>query len=287
MPFVHGVDDSHVRVANPLSENEAFLRRTLLETMAKRAEYNLAHRNGNLRLFEIGSAFAPCGQAMPREQVRLTVLIMGQRRPSHFTEPQPPAFDEWDARHMAEVAAAAAYPAARVELNPGSGDALWSVDVDGHRVGSVARVDLDAPIWAAPAFGVELILGEMETQPSAPRGQHTYKEGGRPRPAGATRYRALPTMPPAEFDLALLVPHGTTVADVERVIRGAAGELLEQLQLFDEYTGSAVEAGHRSLAWRLTFRHPDRTLRDKEIEGRRAKVLGALDQELHVRQRST
>jgi phenylalanyl-tRNA synthetase beta chain len=92
-------------------------------------------------------------------------------------------------------------------------------------------------------------------------------------------------MPPAEIDLALSVPDGTTVADVERVIRSTAGELLEQLVLFDQYTGTGVDAGHRSLAWRLTFRHPERTLRDKEIEGRRAKIVGALQQELHVRQR--
>jgi phenylalanyl-tRNA synthetase beta chain len=96
----------------------------------------------------------------------------------------------------------------------------------------------------------------------------------------------LPTMPPAEFDLALLVPDAVAVADVERVVRAAAGELLEKLELFDRYTGSGIEAGHRSLAWRLTFRHPERTLRDKEIEGRRGKILGALEQELHVRQRS-
>jgi len=93
-------------------------------------------------------------------------------------------------------------------------------------------------------------------------------------------------MPAAEFDLALLVPKGTTVAQVERVIRDSAGELLERLDLFDEYTGAGVDEQHRSLAWRLTFRHPERTLRDKEIEGRRNKILGALQQELHVRQRS-
>jgi phenylalanyl-tRNA synthetase beta chain len=82
------------------------------------------------------------------------------------------------------------------------------------------------------------------------------------------------------------VPAGTTVADVERVIRAAAGDLLERLDLFDQYTGAGVDRDHRSLAWRLTFRHPDRTLRDKEIEGRRGKILSALQEELHVRQRS-
>jgi phenylalanyl-tRNA synthetase beta chain len=89
------------------------------------------------------------------------------------------------------------------------------------------------------------------------------------------------------FDLALLVPHDVSGADVDRVIRAAAGELLERLDVFDLYEGEGVDAGHRSVAWRLTLRHPERTLRDKEIEGRRAKILSALQNELNVRQRTT
>jgi phenylalanyl-tRNA synthetase beta chain len=107
-----------------------------------------------------------------------------------------------------------------------------------------------------------------------------------PGPRAVSRYRPLPTTPPADFDLALVVPAGRSVADVELVIRRTAGELLERLELFDEYTGKGIEPGTRSLAWRLTFRHPERTLRDKEIEGRRAKILGALESELNVRQRT-
>ncbi|MEX2177953.1 MAG: phenylalanine--tRNA ligase subunit beta [Gemmatimonadaceae bacterium] len=287
LPFVRGVDATHVRVANPLSENEAFLRTSLLETLTRRAEFNLAQRTGDVRLFEIGSAFAPAGGGMPSEEFRLGVLIMGRRRPAHFTEPQPPVVDEWDAKGIAEATTRAAYPDATIELLPSSGEALWDILVAGDTVGSVRRVALDAPVWAAPAFGLELRLGVVSTAPPAERGRHAYAEARRlPRPA-VTKYRALPATPVAEFDLALLVPVGTSVGEVERVVRGVAGELLERLELFDQYTGAGVEAGHRSLAWRLTFRHPERTLRDKEIEGRRSKILGALQQELHVRQRTT
>jgi phenylalanyl-tRNA synthetase beta chain len=94
-------------------------------------------------------------------------------------------------------------------------------------------------------------------------------------------------MPAAEIDLALLVPVEVPAIEVERVVRASAGELLERLELFDQYTGQGIDAGHRSLAWRLTFRHADRTLRDKEIEGRRARILASLKEELNVRQRST
>jgi phenylalanyl-tRNA synthetase beta chain len=86
--------------------------------------------------------------------------------------------------------------------------------------------------------------------------------------------------------LALLVPETVMSDAVERSIRAASGDLLERLELFDHYTGAGVEPGFRSLAWRLTFRHAERTLRDKEIEGRRAKILGALASELNVRPRA-
>ena len=86
---------------------------------------------------------------------------------------------------------------------------------------------------------------------------------------------------------AVLVPKPTTVADVERVIRAAAGELLESLVLFDQYTGAGVPQDQRSLAWRLTFRHPERTLRDKEIEGRRSQLLKTLETQLGVRPRAS
>ena len=101
------------------------------------------------------------------------------------------------------------------------------------------------------------------------------------------RYRPLPTTPSAEVDIALLVPDGTMAAQVEKVIRASGGDLLENVALFDEYRGEGLPEGVRSLAWRLTFRDPVRTLRDKEIEGRRQKILRSLASELGVRPRIT
>jgi phenylalanyl-tRNA synthetase beta chain len=164
---------------------------------------------------------------------------------------------------------------------------LWNIVVDGETRGHVSRVPLDAPVWASPAFGVELLLGRMPNGDVAPPGEHAHSEPELPAPRPVPAYRPLPVTPASEFDLALLVPDGVRAADVERVIREAAGDLLERLVAFDVYEGTGVDAAHRSVAWRLTLRHPERTLRDKEIEGRRAKILSALQSELNVRQRST
>ncbi len=288
IPFVSGDDARHVRIVNPLAENEAHLRRTLLESLARRAEHNLAHMQGNVRLFEIGSVFAPGGDALPDESVHVAVLVMGDREPAHFSGARPGAYDAWDAKGLAELVAGVAAPGEQVVLEPvGEGDLLWRIVIGGRARGEVSRVALDAPVWAAAAFGVELELQPMSNADVAPAGEHAHGPAVPPAPRGVSRYRPLPTTPASEFDLALLVPDGVRAADVERVIRDAAGDLLERLVAFDVYEGAGVDAGYRSVAWRLTLRHPERTLRDKEIDGRRARILSALQTELNVRQRST
>ena len=279
MPFVRGAAEGFVRVANPLAEDEAFLRRSILDTLARRAEHNLARMQGNVRLFEIGSAFSPSGDVLPAEAVHAAALIMGSRRPPHFTEPKPPAFDEWDAKGLAETMLAALWPNATHSFEPGE-KALWTVTVDGVAVGAVTAVALDAPVWASPAVGVELRLGPAPLDPAA-------RADNRADAGTGARFRPIPVTPAVEFDLALLVPSGTAAAQVEAVIRRSAGEMLERLELFDEFRGSGIPEGYRSVAWRLTFRHPERTLRDKEVEGRRDKLLRTLENELGVRQRTS
>jgi len=300
LPFVAGGDD-YVRVENPLSEAEAHLRRTVLESLAARAEYNLARMTGDIRIFEIGSAFEPARGSLananlqkgvlPREELRVAALIMGRRLPPHFSDPKDKAFErwvrisEWDVRGLAERVAHAAYPAARVELTPAeTGPDLWHIVVDGRSLGRVARMQLDAPVWAAPAFGVELSLGQMDSTPVTERLRAGDTAAA---PASQRRYEPIPVTPASEVDLALLVPAGVSAEAVAVIIRRNAGDILERLTLFDEYVGGGLENAARSLAWRLTFRHAERTLRDKEIEGRRSKILSALADELNVRQRTT
>lgn len=289
MPFVRGDDGTHVRVANPIAEDEPHLRRSVLETLARRVEYNLSRMQGNVRLFEVGSAFARRGGGLPDESARVAAIIMGKRRPPHFTEPLPPDFDAWDAKGLAERIAAIAFPAALPALDAGEDGRSWRIraGAGGPEVGWVGPVAVDRPPWAAEAWGVEIVLAAMPNDFVAAAGAHAHAVPAVAPPVATVRYRPLPVTPAAEFDLALVVPDGTTAGQVEQVLRTSAGDLLEGLSLFDEYRGEGLPPGTRSLAWRLTFRDPVRTLRDKEIEGRRQKILRSLESELGVRPRIT
>ncbi|MEO7362372.1 MAG: phenylalanine--tRNA ligase subunit beta [Gemmatimonadaceae bacterium] len=300
MPFTKTGDES-LRVRNPLADDEPFLRQSILETLARRAEFNLARMQGNIRLFEVGNAFVASTSRLPREETRVGALIMGMRRPPHFTEPNPPAFDVWDAKALAETMIGAAFPRGVATLEAGEGDTLWVIKSrKGNVLGRVARVALDKPVWASDAYGVELLLGAMSSidvaaargnahglfVPSTPDALQDAKAASVVTSAHAT-YQPIPTTPAAEFDLALLVPDATMAMDVERVLRATAGDLLESVHLFDEFRGSGVPEGSRSLAFHLTFRHPERTLKEKEIEGRRLALLDQLNKELGIKPRAS
>ena len=292
MPFVRGAESGFVRVANPLAENEAYLRRDILDTLARRAEYNLDRMQGNVRLFEIGSVFEPTSASMPREELHVGAVIMGRRRPLHFSDPKTAEFeramtiDEWDAKALAELMAREAFSGESVSLADGGGGELWQVRAGDRAVGRVRTISLDAPVWAKPAYGIELSLGVIDSTRVAPPGASAHRLPEYAMTA-VHPYRALPSTPASEFDIALLVPATVRAADIEREVRRVSGDMLESVLLVDEYTGRNIEEGYRSLAWRLTFRHPERTLTAKEIDGRRTNVLRHLEKTLNVRPRTS
>src|SRR5438874_9783721 len=131
MPFVRGAERGYVKVANPLAENEGYLRRDILDTLARRAEYNTARMQGDIRLFEIGAVFMPTQDALPREELHVGALIMGRRRPPHFSDPKSDEFEElmtfdaWDAKALAELIASEALAGAVTTLDDGADGELW------------------------------------------------------------------------------------------------------------------------------------------------------------------
>jgi phenylalanyl-tRNA synthetase beta chain len=252
-----------VRLANPLSSTEAFLRRRLLPGLVRLVEGNWARHVADVRLFELGTVFksAPAGQ-LPVEEYHVAGVLTGHREPLHWSGTGDGRFDLWDLKGVLEAAVALAVPSGAVQVE-GSG---WVVrDSRGRIVGEAGPLEADAPPWAAPLFGFEL---ELDVAPRQPE-----------------RFSALPTTPSSERVLALLLGEGVTVAQVEAVLRRAAGELLEAISIESDYRGSELPPGTRSVAFRLRFRAPDRTLRDAEIDEVERRTLSALGSELRIQRR--
>jgi len=266
--------EGRVPLLNPLSAEEGSLRDTLAHGLLRRVEHNWAHGVRDVRLFEVGTVFSPAGEgAVPREEIRVAAAFTGASRPPHWSG-EAPAWDVWDLRglleELAEAHGAALEPGAPALLGgtvvPGEAFRLVADGAESGGGGRVAPDAADAPAWAGDVWLLEARL---------PVGRRTP----------AVAYAALAERPASERDLALLVPRATAAAEVQEVIRGSAGALLEAVWPFDLYEGKGIPEGTRSIAFRLRFRAPDRTLTDAETDASVASVLAALGERLGVHRR--
>jgi phenylalanyl-tRNA synthetase beta chain len=253
-----------VPLRNPLSAEEGFLRTSLVPGLVRRVEHNFSHGTRDVRLFEIGAVFARSGGALPHEEQRVAAVLTGAARPPHWTGAAPD-YDVWDLKGVFEALADELQDAGleavegRLVLLSGGLQVGWAEPV--------APGAVDAPAWAAPVFALEVRLPTALADVRAPR------------------YRPLPVHPRAERDLALLVPAEVAAAEVAETIRAHAGDLLEDVAPFDLYEGKGIPEGTRSIAFRLRYRAPERTLTDPEVDGAVGRVLEALEERHGVRRR--
>jgi phenylalanyl-tRNA synthetase beta chain len=101
-----------------------------------------------------------------------------------------------------------------------------------------------------------------------------------------SRAQPLPRYPAVERDLAVVVQHHVAAGSLLAAIEESAGELLVLARAFDEYHGSQVPEGHKSIAFTLTFRSPERTLTDAEVDKRMGEIRLALEKRHQARFRS-
>ncbi|MCZ6918263.1 MAG: phenylalanine--tRNA ligase subunit beta [Gemmatimonadetes bacterium] len=251
-------------VLNPLSADEGFLRTELLSGLTRATERNWAVRERDVRLFEIGTVFraAPAGQ-VPAEERWIAGVITGGRAPAHWSASEKAVdFDRWDVKSLFEEAIRGAGVAGSIEQ---VGDRWIARGGDGQMLGRAGELEANRPLWAGPLLGFELAL-------------HA-------RPEPRVHFEPLPSTPAAERDIALVLPDGVTAAAVDAIIAERGGPLLESAVAFDEFRGEGVPG--RSVAWRLVFRSPERTLRDKEVDGSVRKILTQLKEQLGVERRET
>ena len=263
LPFTAVDGNTSVPLLNPLADTGATLRRRLLPTLVRHAERNWNNHVRDVRLFEVGTVFergAPGKR--PVEQLRLGLVVTGAREPGHWGSDAAPDVEVWDLKGLAAVAGALAHPGATWHVE---GDHFMARVKDGRTVGWAGRLDADTPPWGGALFGVEIDVTDGERPP--------------------VRVVPLPTTPAVERDLSLVVPDGVASSAVAGVIRQAAGSLLEAVRVTAEFRGAAVGEGRRSVTFRLTFRAPDRTLRDADVDAIETGVLGALERELGLARR--
>ncbi|MCX7022700.1 MAG: phenylalanine--tRNA ligase subunit beta [bacterium] len=262
-----------VAVKNPLDKGHPYLRPSGFIGLLNAARHNASRGAEDLRFYEIATAFAFSPQA-PVEVKRLCVLLVGER-PADGWFNRARDLDFYDAKGVCEALADALKiaPPELVPVEATEGTPLeFAVRLDGTTVGRLLR------------FGKKL-LSAYNLDERAAWGLELELESLLHR-AGDVKIEPLPLYPPGTRDLALVFDEGVRHADILGVIRSAGGGLLEEVRLFDVYVGKQVGDGKRSLAYSLTYRAPDRTLTDEEIDAAHEGIVKTLRERFHAELRS-
>lgn len=257
-----------VRVANPLGEETGWMRSSLLPALLDAARHNqdLLPSQTNLRLFELGGAFAwGESETLPEEDPRVGILLRGRRAPISWASGTE-MVDVFDLKGVLE----GFFDAFRVEPDWEAGEQAWlhprsstRLVQSGRELGWMGELHPDLAeqlgLEGPPVFVAELSLAALE----AARGELAL-------------HRTLPKLPPAQRDLSFFVDQAVPSARLLSAARTAGADNLEGVRLFDVYEGKGVPEGQRSLAIELVFRAADRTLADAEVDAAVKTVVSAV-----------
>jgi phenylalanyl-tRNA synthetase beta chain len=255
-----------LRVENPLSEDLSVMRPLLLPGLLDAAQHNAAHGRADVALFESAHVYLPERGQTPSHEPTHICAVVTQAAPAGWRTPARPA-DFYAVKALLEALMEAAGVEWRAQeggppfLHPGRTATI--VAADGSELGWLGELhplvlrewELDGPLAAFELDADRLF--ELAPQVS------TYSD--------------VTTFPAVLQDIAVIVPDEVSAERLAEVVREGGGDLLSSLRVFDLYHGEQVGEGNKSLALRLEFRAPDRTLTDEEVAERRTAIERALE----------
>ena len=249
-----------VELLNPMSNEQAVMRQSIIPGLLRSVAYNQAHGVANVQLYEYGMVFfAHEGKKQPREKMRLAGVLAGAMNEVGWNDPARP-FDFFDGKGVVEnLARELALPKLRFtalaadeapHLQPGrAAQVLCGGTVLGW-VGELHPLACKAYEATAPVVAFEL---DMDALGKSSRLARDYVD--------------VPTFPAVQTDVAFVVSEDVTHETMMQRIKSAGGNLLESAQLFDVYRDVLrVGPGKKSMAYALSWRSPDRTLTGEEVE---------------------
>jgi phenylalanyl-tRNA synthetase beta chain len=257
-----------MRVANALSDDMDTLRTSLLPSLLDAVALNRDRGRVDVRLHEIAAAFlARVGEkdTQPEEPLRLAAVATAGVTADEARAAFYDLKSVLDGCVGALSAPECTYQRAATQLfHPGR---CAAVVMDGRQLGYMG--ELHPTVTAGAKVEGRLVAFEIDLEPLL-------------AVARIPRASSLPRYPSVERDLAIVVDDTMAAAAVLTSIRESSSDLLEYVRAFDEYRGSQVPEGHKSIAFTLTFRSPERTLTDAEVD----KVMSQIKLGLEKRHRA-
>jgi phenylalanyl-tRNA synthetase beta chain len=231
-------DQGDLKLQNPLNADQQALRSSLVPGLLANLRTNVSRHQYDVRLFEIGRVFGVDG----KESLRLALAATGRRDPQSWeTGVRDAKLDYYDVKGALE------------ELQEALGVSV-NAEIKQISVAQAKKMDLRDAVHVAEI--------ELDSLLKAESGERTFRE--------------LPKFPAVVRDMALVVEESVQHGDIVVAIAKNPNKFLETVELFDIYRGSSIPTGKKSMAYSLTFRAPDRTLTDAEINGAHEQLKRSL-----------
>ncbi|MGI8500846.1 MAG: phenylalanine--tRNA ligase subunit beta [Hassallia sp.] len=271
--------ETQIVLSNPLFTEYSALRTELISGLIDAFQYNLEQGNGSLNGFEIGRIFWREEDGL-QEAEAIAGIMGGDRTLGKWSKSGEQALTWFQAKGILEgvfqqLGLQVEYQPdnQNSRLHPGRTASLW---IRGNRLGTFGQLHpqvrrekgLPDSVYVFQ-MDLDVLLDSLERDEIL-----------------VPQFKAYSTYPAADRDIAFFAPIKITVAEIEKAITKAGKDLLESVELFDEYRGDNVPKGQRSLAFRLIYRTSDRTLTDAEVEAVHNKVREALVEKFGVSLRS-
>ena len=255
-------DDSieAIKILTPLTEERTTLRCSIITSLYKIYEYNVAHYNKDVSIFEIGKSFYKKGDTY-NEENKIACLMTGEY---YYGINNSKKVDFYIIKGIAEELLDFLGYGGRYsfvvkdnmpeQLHPGQ-SAMISVNND--VVGLIGKVHPE--ITKEDVFVMEINLDKLLAKKT-----------------GKMKYKEISKYPTVKKDISIVVDKNITSNEIAVAIKKSAGSLLQNTEVFDVYTGKGIEEGKKSLAYSLTFGTNDRTLTDEEINKVLEKIIERL-----------
>ncbi len=261
-------------ILNPLSEEQGTMRPLMAPSLLNALRLNQSHGREETAMYELGAVYLANGlERQPEERLTLAGLWSGFTGRGNWVDPKRPV-DFWDIKGLVE--GLAEHLSLEVVFRAGENMPVWydpaeaalAELADGQPLGHLGRLNRKA----AKAFGLKesdgpVYLFELD-------GETVLEAGFQRRPfAGWSKF------PPNQRDMAVVLDQDIPAGQVVDALKADGSMPLADVLLFDLYQGDQLPAGKKSLAFRLIFQSPDKTLTDEEVNGH----FSALTAELAAR----
>jgi phenylalanyl-tRNA synthetase beta chain len=265
-----------VRLVNPMSREHEVLRPNLLGGLLRACAHNLRQGLEAVRLFEVGHGFAWSRAAVGAGPAR---------------QPSTPPVETWMlAALVTGPRYVHAHDDAQRPMDFGDAKGLWEAWLEELRVDTPEWRSYAAEGWK-PGASAEVATTASRIGWAGTLGQSVLREWGIEAQVhvfvalldplleaqdGRSRVLMPGRFPPARRDVAFFVPIDVTHRQLEGTLAGAAGERLSSIELFDIYAGPGTPQDMKSMAYALTFQHPERTMTEGEVQDIQDRMVAAI-----------